>query len=110
MTSPQEPPTAAINDSTITNEEATTTIEAWLNQRLRITITDGRSFEGWFKCVDRDCNIVLSGSEEFRDGRTPPLRSALMADKQRFIGLIVVPGKHVVSVELIHPAKQSVFV
>lgn len=53
------------------NEESTQIISNWLNQRLRITITDSRSFEGWFKCVDRDCNIVLSGTDEFRDGSFP---------------------------------------
>jgi small nuclear ribonucleoprotein (snRNP)-like protein len=53
---------------TLTNEEGKTVIDSWLNQRLRITIADSRSFEGWFKCVDREWNIVLSGTEEFRDG------------------------------------------
>jgi len=52
----------------LTSDKGQRIIDAWLNQRLRITITDSRSFEGWFKCVDRDCNIVLSGAEEFRDG------------------------------------------
>jgi small nuclear ribonucleoprotein (snRNP)-like protein len=66
MTSPQEK--AALIETTVTNEQGIAMIETWLNQRLRITITDERSFEGWFKCVDRDCNIVLAGSEEYRDG------------------------------------------
>lgn len=105
MTSPQESK-STIDETTITNEQGIATIEKWLNQRLRISITDGRSFEGWFKCVDRDCNIVLQGSEEFRDGAIH-LGSRLILDQQRFIGLIVVPGKHVVNVELINPAKKS---
>ena len=53
---------------TMTTEEGVNAIEKWLNQRLRIRIGDRRSFEGWFKCVDRDCNIVLQGTDEFRDG------------------------------------------
>lgn len=61
----------APNTETLTNEEGQAIIDKWLNQRLRVTITDSRSFEGWFKCVDRDCNIVLAGTEEFRDGRLP---------------------------------------
>ena len=56
--------------ATYTNKEGTQIISDWLNQRLRITITDSRCFEGWFKCIDRDCNIVLSNTDEFRDG--PP--------------------------------------
>jgi small nuclear ribonucleoprotein (snRNP)-like protein len=59
------------NAEPLTNEEGKVVIDSWLNQRLRITIADSRSFEGWFKCVDRDCNIVLSGTEEFRDGSIP---------------------------------------
>jgi small nuclear ribonucleoprotein (snRNP)-like protein len=55
-------------DKTMTSEEGAKTIERWLNQRLRITIHDKRSFEGWFKCVDRDCNIVLQDTDEFREG------------------------------------------
>ena len=60
----------AANAEALTNEEGKALIKSWLNQRLRITIADSRSFEGWFKCVDRDANIVLSGTEEFRDGST----------------------------------------
>ena len=93
-------------EDALTNEEGTAIIQNWLNQRLRITITDSRSFEGWFKCVDRDANIVLSGAEEFRDGPLC-LQLYLPIDQQRFIGLIVVPGKHVTQVDLIHPARQS---
>jgi small nuclear ribonucleoprotein (snRNP)-like protein len=55
-------------ENALTNEEGTAVIQNWLNQRLRITITDSRSFEGWFKCVDRDANIVLNGAKECRDG------------------------------------------
>src|SRR6202035_3791506 len=62
----------ATNSETLTNEEGKAVIDSWLNQRLRITIPDSRSFEGWFKCVDRECNVVLSGTEEFRDGAPPP--------------------------------------
>ena len=57
---------------TMTNEEGIATIKGWLNQRLRIAITDSRIFEGWFKCIDRDCNIVLAGTDEFRDGTFLP--------------------------------------
>ena len=61
-------PTENAPPETMTNEEGSAAIKGWLNQRLRITITDSRSFEGWFKCIDRDCNIVLANTEEFHDG------------------------------------------
>jgi LSM domain len=56
----------------LTNTEGKARIDGWLNYRLRITIADSRAFEGRFKCVDRDCNIVLAGTEEFKDS-TPPV-------------------------------------
>jgi small nuclear ribonucleoprotein (snRNP)-like protein len=74
MTTPQEPaptPYAASltsRDEPLSNEQATAAISEWLNQRLRVSIFDQRVFEGWFKCIDKDANIVLSASEEFRDG------------------------------------------
>src|SRR5271170_6345504 len=98
----------ANNAAPLTHEEGTSIITKWLNQRLRITITDTRIFEGWFKCVDRDCNIVLAGTQEFHDGPPPPhslLPGNQQVDQERFIGLIVIPGKHVKNIELIHPAR-----
>jgi small nuclear ribonucleoprotein B and B' len=89
----------------MTNEQGVATILSWLNKRLRITITDSRAFEGWFKCIDRDANIVLAGAEEFRDGLHPtsPLRQKLtVLDQERLVGLIVIPGKYVTRAELIH--------
>jgi hypothetical protein len=55
----------------LTNIEGKARIDGWLNYRLRITIADSRAFEGRFKCVDRDCNIVLAGTEEFKDSTLP---------------------------------------
>ena len=54
----------------VTNDEGKQCIDGWLNYRLRITIGDSRAFEGRFKCVDRDCNIVLAGTEEFKDSKS----------------------------------------
>ncbi|KAG9084384.1 hypothetical protein FS749_005273 [Ceratobasidium sp. UAMH 11750] len=64
-----------------------------LSKTLRITIQDGRSFVGTFACIDREKNIVLSSTEEY-----PALPHS--DDGPRFIGLIMVPWRWVVQVEL----------
>ncbi len=43
-----------------------------LEKTYRITITDGRSFQGRFICVDKACNIILDRAEEF----LPPIPDA----------------------------------
>jgi small nuclear ribonucleoprotein (snRNP)-like protein len=94
--------------SKMTPEEGVQAIEKWLNQRLRIRISDQRSFEGLFKCVDRDCNIVLQCTEEFRDGFSR--RTFLTVDHQRLVGLVVIPGKHIENVQLIRSAQFTGFI
>jgi small nuclear ribonucleoprotein (snRNP)-like protein len=61
-----------VNDVTksLTNEEAKSKIDKWLNHRLKVAIPDGREFEGLFKCVDGNGNIVLAGTEEHRKGNS----------------------------------------
>ncbi|KAG9104663.1 hypothetical protein FRC07_009759 [Ceratobasidium sp. 392] len=65
-----------------------------LAKTLRITIQDGRSFIGTFACIDREKNIVLSSTEEY------PPAAPHSNDGPRFIGLIMVPWRWVVQVEL----------
>lgn len=43
-------------------------IQELTNQMLRVTIKDGRTFDGIFKCVDPECNIVLASSVEYAAG------------------------------------------
>ncbi|CAE6507286.1 unnamed protein product [Rhizoctonia solani] len=67
-------------------------LNSLLAKTLRIAIQDGRSFIGTFACIDREKNIVLSSTDEY-----PPPHSP---DGPRFVGLIMVPWRYVVSVEL----------
>ncbi|KAJ3383509.1 N-alpha-acetyltransferase 38, NatC auxiliary subunit [Lobulomyces angularis] len=57
-----------------------------MNQRTKVYITDGRTFEGLLMCTDRDCNLILSGTMEVKDGI------------ERHIGLTMIPGKHITEV------------
>ncbi|KAI9015868.1 hypothetical protein CLU79DRAFT_765030 [Phycomyces nitens] len=43
-------------------------LRTYLNFKTRIQTTDGRTFIGVFVCVDKDKNIILAHTEEFRGG------------------------------------------
>ncbi|CAJ0839027.1 8077_t:CDS:2 [Entrophospora sp. SA101] len=44
-------------------------LRSYLNLRAQITISDGRIFNGTFMCIDKYKNIILSQTEEFRNGK-----------------------------------------
>lgn len=46
-------------------EAAKALLTGYLNERMRVTISDGRVIDGRLICTDRDCNLVLSNCEEF---------------------------------------------
>lgn len=45
---------------------ALTALNATLNQYYRISIQDDRVFIGVFTCMDKDKNIILTNTEEYR--------------------------------------------
>ncbi|KAI9848935.1 MAG: hypothetical protein M1838_000315 [Thelocarpon superellum] len=83
-----------------------------LGKRLRVTTTDTRVFVGEMKCTDRDRNVILAGTHEYR----PPSVSAVAAAAEtaqasgdpmikmdmasRYMGLVVVPGHHITKIEV----------
>ncbi|KAI8058965.1 uncharacterized protein B0P05DRAFT_559193 [Gilbertella persicaria] len=62
-------------------------LNLYLNFKSRVRIHDGRTFIGTFVCIDKDKNIILANTEEFR------------GDEKRLVGLVMIPGKHLVKVE-----------
>ncbi|KAI8064219.1 hypothetical protein BC940DRAFT_306461 [Gongronella butleri] len=64
------------------------TLRSYLNFKARVHISDGRTFIGTFVCVDKQKNIILAQAEEFRQ------------DEKRLVGLIMIPGAHLVKVEV----------
>ncbi|KAI5467291.1 hypothetical protein BGZ63DRAFT_419007 [Mariannaea sp. PMI_226] len=90
-------------------DEARSFLASILNKNLRIHTSDGRLFWGALKCTDPDKNIVLANTYEYRqptskqraeaaekaDGGTVALNMT-----SRYLGLIVVPGHHIVKMEL----------
>ena len=66
-------------------------LRGWLNRLLRIKMTDGRVVTGAFLCTDRDGNVILgSCSEYLSDEHT----------EARALGLVMIPGRHTVSIHL----------
>nr|XP_020822220.1 N-alpha-acetyltransferase 38, NatC auxiliary subunit [Phascolarctos cinereus] len=70
-------------------------LEGLLNKNMRIRMTDGRTLVGCFLCTDRDCNVILGSAQEF----LKPTDS-FSAGEPRVLGLAMVPGHHIVSVEV----------
>ncbi|SPO02332.1 uncharacterized protein DNG_05005 [Cephalotrichum gorgonifer] len=98
-------------------QEARDYLSSLLNKSLRITSTDGRVFWGQFKCIDPDRNIVLAQTYEYRHPSPQKRLEAAQkagagADKvsmgmtSRFLGLVVVPGEHIVKIEVEEFASQ----
>ncbi|XP_071805338.1 N-alpha-acetyltransferase 38, NatC auxiliary subunit-like [Asterias amurensis] len=69
-------------------------LNGWLNQTMRIRMTDGRTLIGLFLCTDKDRNVILGSCEEYL---TPPDSS--QKEEPRVLGLAMVPGQHIVSIE-----------
>ncbi|RZF42825.1 hypothetical protein LSTR_LSTR003649 [Laodelphax striatellus] len=68
-------------------------LRRWINRQMKIEMTDGRILVGVFLCTDRDGNIILGSCSEYQqtDGGF---------DEPRLLGLVMVPGRHVVSLHL----------
>ena len=123
------------NLSTVPPTKATAYLESLLNKNLRITTTDSRMFWGSFKCTDsvspvsppliqilpktfrsaspsKECNVVLKNTYEYRPPQPPKpeelatAKSITMDMTSRFLGLVVVPGEHIVKVEVEEFASQ----
>ncbi|KAL0097610.1 hypothetical protein J3Q64DRAFT_1714310 [Phycomyces blakesleeanus] len=103
-------------------------LRTYLNFKTRIQISDGRTFIGVFMCVDKDKNIILAHAEEFRGGDCNIILDSIqyhiysfkcglffglyfsffkyiyiayyyLLDEKRLVGLVMIPGKHLVKVE-----------
>lgn len=90
-------------------------IKRFLAKTLRVTVTDKRVFVGQLKCTDRDCNLVLALTHEYRPPPDEEIRNAAataeaegsgatpgtvqMQFTSRFIGLVVIPGEYITKIE-----------
>ncbi|TKS92917.1 N-alpha-acetyltransferase 38 [Collichthys lucidus] len=70
-------------------------LEGLLNKNMRIRMTDGRTLVGLFLCTDRDCNVILGSAQEFLKST-----DTFSQGEPRVLGLAMIPGHHVVSIEV----------
>lgn len=68
-------------------------LKGWLNRIFRIKITDGRVLTGAFLCTDRDGNVILGSCTEY-------LSEDHKLTEARTLGLVMVPGRHIVTIQL----------
>jgi small nuclear ribonucleoprotein (snRNP)-like protein len=112
-----------------TKSEAEHYLHSLINKTLRIYTTDARLFVGTFKCTDpvgsapwdsdtravidkclQNSNIVLSLTHEYRQpsqqklveaaGKASTSETFRAEMTSRYLGLIVVPGEHIVKIEV----------
>ncbi|XP_050028605.1 N-alpha-acetyltransferase 38, NatC auxiliary subunit [Dermacentor andersoni] len=76
-------------------EERRARLRRWLNQSLRVEMSDGRTLVGSFLCTDRDQNIILGSCSEYLQ---PDSSSSTV--EPRILGLAMVPGQHIISVHV----------
>jgi len=66
----------------------------WLGRSMRIKMTDGRTLIGQFVCTDKDKNVILSSAQEYLDYKEK------CSEEPRILGLAMVPGKYIVSMQV----------
>lgn len=103
-------------------------LKSYLGYTLRLRISDGRVVEGEFQCMDKDMNFMLGAAVEHHgvaEGRyrfvehhlvhfiliTISLRFVGVFDfskgdvaTSRYLGLTMIPGKHIVSCHVCEPS------
>eukprot|EP00041_Stephanoeca_diplocostata_P026049 m.694353 g.694353 ORF g.694353 m.694353 type:complete len:487 (-) comp22881_c0_seq1:3308-4768(-) len=76
-------------------------LEGLLGRQLRVTLSDGRLIYGKLLCTDRDRNLVLGDSDEYNKCSGTEIGDGDAASSgyefRRRIGLVMVPGAHIVS-------------
>ncbi|XP_056091905.1 N-alpha-acetyltransferase 38, NatC auxiliary subunit [Rhinichthys klamathensis goyatoka] len=79
-----------------------------LNKSMRIRMTDGRTLVGLFLCTDRDCNVILGSAQEFlKSTGTQYTPDSFSQGEPRVLGLAMIPGHHVVSIEVESESLQT---
>lgn len=95
-----------MNDSTNRNDSriklqmkpGAVKLRNWLNKTLRVEMSDGRVLIGIFLCTDREANIILGSCAEYLPGEQTNETTIASNDDARMLGLVMVPGKHIVNV------------
>ncbi|KAK6538710.1 hypothetical protein TWF694_010285 [Orbilia ellipsospora] len=76
-------------------------LQAFIAKTLRVTTKDTRMFVGELKCTDRESNLILSQTHEYRLPKFKPEDVGRKLDlTSRFLGLVVVMGVDISKIEL----------
>ena len=84
------------------DKPATQKVAGMLHSRMRVTLTDKRIIVGNFVCFDQQRNLILSESEELSFA-TEDVDTGDQGCRRRMLGLIMVPGRHLVKCEVETP-------
>ncbi|KAL4631464.1 N(alpha)-acetyltransferase 38, NatC auxiliary subunit-like [Arapaima gigas] len=98
MASPTEENGTAVHteeETPMSTPPACLKLENLLNKSMRVRMTDGRTLVGLFLCTDRDCNVILGSAQEFLKSS-----DSFSQGEPRVLGLAMIPGHHVVSIEV----------
>ncbi|KAH7058685.1 hypothetical protein B0J12DRAFT_737318 [Macrophomina phaseolina] len=99
---------SAVAASSISPTQATTYLTQLIGRNLRVHVTDKRMFIGQMKCTDKDRNIILALTHEYRPPSEAAIRAAIRSSgdpsvqlplSSRYVGLVVVPGRYVSKIE-----------
>ena len=83
------------NEKDIVKLDSRQKISTWLGRNMRIAITDGRVLVGTFLCTDQAQNIILGSAQEYQS-----LEETLQKVEPRMLGLAMVPGRHIISLQV----------
>ncbi|KAF3936552.1 hypothetical protein ABW19_dt0202394 [Dactylella cylindrospora] len=76
-------------------------LHSFITKTLRVTTKDTRMFVGELKCTDRDANLILSRTHEYRVPKFKPEDLGKKVDlTSRFLGLVVVMGVDIERIEV----------
>ena len=80
----------------------------YINFRIRVAIQDGRTLVGTFLAFDKHMNLVLADCEEWRRVRQRRASGhTVEKDQKRSLGLVLLRGENVVSLQVEAPPPQS---
>lgn len=82
--------------TTSTHRPAVDAVKALINEPMRIRTSDGRLFVGTFVCMDKQLNIVLTNTDEYR---VVPGGTEKFNDRGRYVTMVMVPWRLVVKIE-----------
>lgn len=88
------PITSSINISE-TDNKSRKILARWLGRSMRIFMSDGRTLVGQFLCTDQARNVILGSGHEYLTVEEEEKQS-----EPRLLGLAMVPGKHIVSIQV----------